>query len=355
MESIGGMYMRKLSVVLLSFFYIFFLCAPARAQSGKAAVLETDPELFAIIVGVANWEVPNGYRMEGFLRTDLNGDGITDAIVLLENPSDHVRTIAIVMSDPDGYHVVQGEQAMPLGAIDAGVFAGINAGADYIALYTQGLHHECFQNEYLFSRNGSQFSLSKITSIQWRLESPDATKSTFDFTNGEYIQKNGTMGNDGFSATSEAKYDLPDHMHPESLAYNMPVTWNELAAGASADNQARDPAESIFCNACEQYFPTGDAFRNHWCAAEPQRMEPLVCTACDKTFESYNALQHHICIPHGSEKIACGICGHSFSNDESYQNHICISYLDSNSVYCDLCDGWYAEGEVFRSHLCVPE
>lgn len=345
--------MRKLSVILFSFFFASFISVSVIADIGNMASLETDPELFAMITGVAHWDVPGGYRMEGFLRTDVNGDNVTDAVILLENTADSARQIAIIMSSPDGYQVIQNEQAMPFGAIGADVFAGLNAGAGYIALYTRKINQECFENEYLLERNESEFLLSKIISLQWWKESPNATQSTFDFTNGQYIQKNGIIQKEGFWVSSEVTYDLPGEIRPESFGYYAPVAWEEPAATTAA-NAGQTMGEGIFCNACGLYFQTGDMFRSHICAAAPQKTEPLLCKECGKFFDNDEALQSHTCVPPGNEIIKCAVCHQLFSDEESYQNHICISYLDDNSVYCDLCGEWYAEGEAFRSHVCVP-
>lgn len=293
--------MRKSSVFLLSLFIASSLCFSVSADAGDVPSLETDPDVFAMITGVAHWDVPDGYQMEGFLRTDINGDDITDAIVLLGNTADAARRIAVIVSGPDGYQVTEKDVSIPLdeigkisetGALSMDAFAGLNAEIDCIALYAR------------------------------------------------------------FFASPEAAHDLPN-VSPGSIVQSVPIGREAPEATPAPAGDAKEKAaDGIFCNACKQYFQTGEAFRNHDCIAAPREGEPSHCAVCGKNFDSPEALLSHTCVQ--TENLECAICHQLFSDAESYQNHICISYLDGNSVYCDICGGWYAEGEAFRSHLCVP-
>lgn len=352
----GGDYMRKPNPILLLLLFVL-ISIPAIADRVEAANLETDPDLFATILSVTNWSVPSGYQMEGYLRTDLNGDEITDAVVLLQDNSDHTRSIAILMSSANGYQVYQNEQAIPFQAVDASVFAGINAWNDHIVLYTQGLNEDCFENEYVFSRDGSQFSLTEIKSTQWNQNSMEATQQTFDFKSGESRTKSGMMRTDGFITTSDETVST-DAYPPITAPYglhNTTINWEDLSPKPEqqSDLDASSATEGIYCNACQQLFLTGEAFRNHQCISEPiYESEMIICSICEQQFESEEELTNHLCVSQEDETIQCDVCHQRFDS-ESFQTHICISYLDDNSVYCDLCNQWYPEGEAFRDHVCV--
>lgn len=354
--------MRKLQfLVSLPILLLIFLCPPVQAEHIKSVNLETDADLFTMICDITHWNVPSGFEMEGFLRTDLNSDGITDAVVTLIRQSDNRRMLAVIMSDETGYRIVENDNALPVKGIDGDSFAGINAGADYIALYTQGNEAYSFENEYLFTRNGNDFSLKELSSTQWEASSGQGIQNIFNFETGQHVLVSGVLqGNDFVPITQDLTHDFSVSGFSSPLdtfgVENIPVTWEDFSktAGINAEQSIElEPVEKIYCNACAKYFTTGDEFRNHQCVPEVQLPELVICEICEKQFIDDEAFLNHICIDQLAETIVCDICGLQFKQSDDYNTHVCVSYPEENLVYCDGCSQWYAEGEVFRDHVCT--
>lgn len=347
--------MRKLRMCFtLLFFCVFLFCMEGKANSDKAANLETDTDLFELICSLTQWSVPEGYQMEGFLRTDLNDDTITDVIISLTGKDDHRRMLVVMMSCESGYQIFKNENALPDKNNMQDSFAGINAGQDFIALYTQGTNAVAYENEYVFTRNGSQFPLKSISSLQWQPASGEAVQSKFDFQTGQFVLANGVVRDDQFIASDEdTKHEFSRDAFLSTLDTfgmdAMPITWDDFMSVAGIQEET---VERIYCNACGQSFTTGDQFRNHQCMQEVTP-ELFVCNTCGKQFVGVEAFENHTCVNDIVQTIVCSVCGTNFYDNDAYKQHVCVSYPEENLVYCDVCYQWYAEGDAFRNHSCI--
>lgn len=347
--------MRKLRIYfLLLLFCLLLFSAVGKANSDKAANLETDADLFALICDITQWSVPGGYQMEGFLRTDLNDDAVTDVIISLTSKDEHRRMLVVMMSNENGYQIFKNENALPYENNKEDSFAGINAGSDFIALYSQGANGTSYENEYVFARKDNQFQLKSISSVQWQTQTGAAVHNMFDFQTGQYMLEKGVMQNNQFVFSDEdVKHDFSQDAYFSTLdTFGMdtvPVTWDDFVTAASIQTET---AEKIYCNACGQSFTTGDEFRNHNCLQEVTP-ELMVCDVCGKQFAGIDAFQNHTCVNVVVQSIVCSVCGSQFSQNDAYDRHLCVSYPEENLVYCDVCGQWYAEGDAFRGHECM--
>lgn len=358
-----------------------FVCASLLAVasvglSQEVAQFETDESIYQICCEAADWQPPEAYILEGFLRADINGDEITDALVVLKN-GEGDRLLSLLLSGSEGYFVIESSRALPSlsGAEDA--LAGIALSPGAFTLCTSGGGDAPYRNEFTFAGAEDRFQLTSLSSLFWDPVSGAAVQNVFDYAADEYTSATGRMDGEVFTPEQRVSERLPfvgDTYIADIARFNIedfPITWEfpgaldeEKMALQCADcgewfadetalashSCAAAPDGQIYCNICDGWFEEGEAFRRHVCEAVEK---PYACEICGGVFETEQAYIGHACKKPEIQSITCNVCGESFEADYAYLSHVCVSYPAEGLVYCDVCGRSFAEGEAFRSHECI--
>jgi len=324
-----------------------------------AAPLETDAELFDFCMAAAGWRMPDGFALQGFLRDDLNADGVVDVVAVLRH-SAGFRMMAIFLSGLDGYRVLESAHSLPPDyGNGADPLLGVEIASGQIVLVIGGgANGEQRQSRYIFAENDGRFALVALSTTLWDKDSGLAEQHRFDFSAGEYSTVIGRMSGDAFMPegvrqtnlfTPEAVADCLEHFDIGGF----PVTWEAFVLQGDNGSAAPEPTALIYCSVCGRSFPEGQAFREHVC--DEESWTSLVCAECGQEFESEQALAGHPCAASAPKTVVCAACGESFAEPIELVNHVCISYPTQGLMYCDVCGRSYPEGEAFRNHQCVAE
>ncbi len=331
---------------------------------------ETDPDLFAACLEIVGYSVPEGYALEGFSRADFNGDGATDMISTLYQMSGTGRLLLLIMSGSSGYLATENSVALPESSNGADDFLGLEAGENFISLYTSGSDGK--RQEYRFTRDGEQFRLNTMTSLTWDDQTGDAIQERFDFFAGDYSMTFGKVSSNAYLPTGEsvshkfAGYSFSPELKEFDIRQT-PKTWDGLEpiVGGSQDEEMAESAATpisasatlvpmVYCGACGNWYVEGEAFRNHVCTAADETAA-LKCKSCGLGFATLEALAGHVCsASKAPATVQCKVCGLWYLEGAEFRNHICVSYPATNLVFCDVCGGRFEEGEAFRTHVCKP-
>lgn len=358
---------------------VFAVSSCAEAVFPDIDPLETDTNLFALCCTVSQWNIPDGWTLEGFRRDDLNTDGLIDVVAVLRQSNGSERMLVIMLSVGNGYTVTQYEGVLPAASGD--LFKGVQIGADSITLQMWGGEADGFRQTYVFTRDGQQFYLTEVVVFRWDTATGDGAREYFDLAGGQYFTVNGRVVNGQFEPLNSGEQQQIALTRISMDEFRLASFSTDISTyGLTKDNgPGSADTQLILCDVCGGWYAEGEAFRNHECIAVKSPVQ-VQCRVCLNWYDEGDTFANHVCVPSTvpemvqcdvcgnwykkgdvydthvcdapKKQVQCQLCGGWYEEGDAFANHVCTPYPAGNLVYCDVCGGWYAEGEDFRNHEC---
>lgn len=306
--------------------------AMAETLLPEVATPARDELMFAMCCDMAGWQAPEGYTLEGFMRTDINGDERLETVAVMRDGGQG-RALVVMLSNTFGYTVDVYDDALPQATTDAAddPLYGIDIGDALLTLYTYGSGDDRFASTYSFRLDGAAFALDSLQTLRWT-DSGTATREVFDYVEGWQVLEAGIIDGNAFvsGGVVDQRSFAPNTYGPQLAAFSIatcPTEWDDFAEMAGIEPDADDATDAGDTDEAEAsdaaLKPTADTPN----APPPGGLpEGILMPDNHKPTEAPSPPATETETTDAPEKLQCGLCGQWFEAGAPFDAHVCLTF-----------------------------